>query len=186
MLQEYAQYLATVIDPQLEVFFEKERPYIFCKKGCSRCCESGQYLYTKLEFDLLMYGFSHLDDAVRGEIFKKIETIKKEGEKLYACPFLIEKECAVYPYRGLICRVFGLAWHNEDGSINVPNCIDVGLNYSNVFDKEKNFSPEMFALTGLQDEPVAYNVRPEALRETEAVRYLNLEFGECKPLIEWL
>ena len=33
------EYYLTAIQKQLGAFFEEQSPYIFCKEGCSHCCE---------------------------------------------------------------------------------------------------------------------------------------------------
>jgi len=196
MLEKYARYLR-VIDTKIQEFFEQQKPYIFCKERCSICCEKGKYPYTKLEFDFLMCGFGELSLEIKNEVGKKVDEIKaaqKEWNKnsdpknfTYVCPFLIDKKCSLYPYRGLICRVFGIAWYKEDGSINIPYCVDMGLNYSNVFDKGKKcFSKEMFEKTGFSEEPLAFNVSLKSLRQNDGVDYLGLQFGETRALIDWL
>ena len=53
MLKNYLNYLRFVND-KLNKFFEKQKPYIFCKKGCGMCCKNAQFPYSKIEMDYLM------------------------------------------------------------------------------------------------------------------------------------
>jgi Fe-S-cluster containining protein len=112
----------------------------------------------------------------------------KDGEKfLYECPFLIDKKCCAYPYRGLICRTHGLAFFIDNSKkLKVPACVDLGLNYSEVYDKKSQMLlTEKFKSCGFKKEPVAYNISLKELMKTELVEALELDFGETKPLIDW-
>jgi hypothetical protein len=65
--------------------------------------------------------------------------------------------------------------------------MEQGLNYSDVFDKEtKTFSKEKFLKTGNKKEPVAYNLGLENLKSKFGKDIMNLNFGETKPLLDWL
>ena len=97
---------------------------------------------------------------------------------MYKCPFLINSMCCVYRYRGLVCRTHGLAWYDEDeNKIRLPYCVNMGLNYAKVFDRE----------TGevLLQNPIKERLRIDSiLRSAEAEEY-SLECGEIRPLIKW-
>ena len=55
-LSNYLFYMG-YLNRKLEGFFENQSPYIFCKNGCSKCCQNGEYPFSKAEFDYLMVGF---------------------------------------------------------------------------------------------------------------------------------
>ena len=132
-LQLYKQYLNT-IQVLLNDYFDNQKEYLCCKKGCAHCCETGAYPYSRLEFDYLMIGFFKMDLKEQQGVIKRIKDLKKEYETvenkekfMYRCPFLNEeKSCTVYEYRGLICRTFGLLKPNKDGKINMPFCQSLG------------------------------------------------------------
>lgn len=181
------------LDKRFEKYFEAQKNYIFCKEGCSLCCEDSQYPYTEVEYRYLMLGVEQLERNIWDTIAENIERIKAEKSKCtdnaefeYVCPFLINKKCCVYEHRGLICRRFGLAYFAENNRVKVPYCVHHGLNYSNVYDtKTKMLSQEMFDATGFEVEPLAYNVSLKSLLKNEAVDYLELDFGETRMLIDW-
>ena len=71
MLENYEKYL-NLITNKIEGFFEKQKPYIFCKKGCAKCCEKGEYPWSEIEFKFIMKGFSLLDPSIQNEIKEKV------------------------------------------------------------------------------------------------------------------
>lgn len=195
MKQAYEKYLE-IIDKYLQKFFKRQKDYIFCKEGCSVCCENGSYPFSRLEFDYLMYGFSQLSDELKIQIMAEIKQLKeeksesKEKKFFHKCPFLIDKKCSVYKYRALICRNYGLMYHykNKKGEqrYHMPCCVFQGLNYSNVYDeKSGTLTTEKWEKTGIEVEPVAYNVSLDFLMDNNLTNHLNLEFGEQKHILDW-
>lgn len=104
----------------------------------------------------------------------------------YDCPFLINNECAVYQYRGIICRSFGLLNIGSDGRIKVPFCCFQGLNYANVMEDGGNkISAEKFKKSGIKEEPAAFHTNYEFLTDPDFEKMFKFSFGEKKPLIDW-
>lgn len=192
MIENYKAYLS-IVDKKLAGFFERSKDYIFCKEGCAFCCIDGEYPYSQLEFAYLRLGLSRLDAQTQNDILLKAGKILKQkaeftGETFtHECPFLIDNRCTVYAHRGIICRTHGLAFYLKDSDrIKVPNCVYRGLNYSNVYDKEtQKLSQELFEATGFAHEPVAFNLSLKFMLDNEATKYLELDFGEQKALIDW-
>lgn len=192
MFRTYEKYLDQ-IGAKIDKFFDQAKPYIFCKEGCSHCCETGQYPFSELEFKYILFGALNLSAEEIKIIDENVAEIKKQQKEsnddpfMYKCPFLINKRCCVYKYRGLICRTHGLAFYIDDNqNIKIPGCVDFGLNYSNVVDKEtKMISQEIFDSLGFEKEPVAYNLSLKFLMNNEATEYLELDFGESKASIDW-
>lgn len=200
ILRLYEKYLE-MVDTSLNEFFEQQKPYIFCKEGCSICCEEGEYPFSKLEMEYAMLGYINLNDEEKIIVQKNVEKIKEDkknfkptAEKkkfMHKCPFLITKRCSIYKYRGLVCRNHGLTAFTKDKDdktiYQMPHCVNDGLNYSNVYDENtKTLSSAKWKLTGIEIEPVAHNVSRDFLMDNETTKYLELEFGESKALIEWL
>lgn len=190
-LQKYQIYLQ-YLEQKIGDAFVEQSPYIFCKKGCSSCCEKGEYPFTEIEFAYLMQGVKELDAYTIEEIEKNIKNIREEKEKnttdkfMHACPFLVNKRCSLYNYRGIICRTHGVAFFGKDNQLLVPACVDEGLNYSNVYDFEtKKISSEKFKALGIEQEPLAHNFRLGYLTNNEITETLGLEFGEIKPMAHW-
>lgn len=199
MLTNYQKYL-DMLTKKLEGFFERQKPYIFCQKGCAKCCADAQFPFTEIEFKYLMTGLNALPLPTQNHIksnAKKILHDKRRYEKkwtfgkkkpfIYTCPCLINNSCAVYNHRGIICRTFGLLSKTPEmkGS-NVPFCAMQGLNYSSVYDNDKKMiSTEMYKQSGLTVEPVAYNVDYEFLIDNDFAKGYGFEFGQVKPLVEW-
>lgn len=231
-MEDYKKYLE-IIDEYLAKFFEQQKDYIFCKEGCSVCCENGSYPFSQLEFDYLMYGFKKLPQELKSQIMNEINQLKEErnilrkeisicapphpnpylspndtqsfgsagsqGEReqkqnpkkfFHKCPFLIDKKCSVYQYRALICRNYGLMYYykNNEGEqrYHMPCCVHQGLNYSNVYDeKEGTLTTEKWQASGIEVEPVSYNVSLAFLMDNNLTKFLELEFGTQKHILDW-
>ncbi len=193
-LKLYKQYLNT-IQCFLDKYFENQKEYICCQKGCAHCCEKGTYPYSQIEFDYLMIGFFKMDLKEQQGVLKRIQELKKEYESaenkekfMHRCPFLNEENvCTVYDYRGLICRTFGLLKPNKDGEIIMPFCQSLGLNYSKVYNKEKKMlDEELIKKHGYKNTPKAYDLSFKTLMSEDLFQDVKIEFGEIKSLIEWL
>lgn len=191
MLNNYLTYLQ-FINSKLKKFFEKQKPYIFCKKGCGLCCKNAQFPYSKIEIDYLMIGAWQLDLETKKIIAQNIKKIRNQKSEFngkmfkYDCPFLINNECSVYQYRGIICRSFGLLNVGTNEKIKVPFCCFKGLNYSNVMEDGGNkISEKKFKNLNAEEEPVAFYTNYEFLTDSDFERGFNFKFGEKRPLIDW-
>ena len=191
-IQKYRIYLS-YLEKKLGEYFKEQSPYIFCKAGCSSCCEKGEYPFTEIEFAYLMLGVQTLSKDIIQKIEANIVKLKKDKKNcrdrkfLHACPFLIDKKCSLYDYRGIICRSHGLAFFDKNQKLLVPACVDEGLNYSNVYDFEKRtISSEKYKKSGIEQEPLAHNVGVYYLTKNEITKELGLDFGEIKPMFEFL
>lgn len=194
-LENYEKYLGNLQNNIIDKFFEEQKAYIKCKMGCSSCCEKGEYPCSELELMYLMKGFNELDEDTKNKIQKNVNAITKELEesleKLYICPFLIDNCCSVYENRMLICRTHGLLFYktNKEGQTTnkIPACVEEGLNYSEVYDKEtKTISEEKWLNSGIETKPIAHNIDREILINNSDTKKLNLDFSESKKLIDWL
>lgn len=187
-LKLYKQYLNTIQD-LLDNYFENQKEYISCKKGCAYCCQKGQYPYSQLEFDYLIMGYMNLEKEKQEEILNRIKELKEtcKGE-MYRCPFLgNDNSCMVYDYRGLICRTFGLLKPDKNGEIIMPFCQSLGLNYSKVYDKQRKVLDEKLIKNGnYKNTPKAYQIGLKTLMSEDLFDGEPLHFGEIKSLIEWL
>lgn len=192
MIENYEQYL-DFLTGKLNKFFEAQSPYIFCKRGCAKCCQEGEYPFSQIEFDYLIRGFTSLPKETRFEILNNIAQIKlakknsTEEKFLYQCPFLINNECSVYTHRGIICRSFGLIYTVAgEAKPKIPFCAYKGLNYSNVFDTETGMIPtEKYKAMNIDKEPLAYNVSYNFLTSEDFEKMFKFKFGDKKPLIDW-
>jgi len=190
-IKNYQGYLM-FLESKLTKFFNSQKPYIFCKRGCGKCCQNAHFPYSQIEFDYLMLGYSGLDFVTRQivdeNITRTIELKRQTNDEKYRydCPFLINNECSVYPYRGIICRAFGLMTNGQDGSTKVPFCAYQGLNYSNVIDEKTDcVSLEKFKALGVEEEPLGFNVSYNFLTDEDFEKSFNFKFGEKKSLIDW-
>ena len=183
---------------KLQKYFDDQKEYICCHQGCAKCCRRAQFPYTEIEFKLICEGLSSLEPKLRKRIFGKIKNLNAKKQKfleenpdkkfIYNCPFLVNNECSVYYYRGLVCRAFGLMTFKLNSSElpGIPFCAYKGLNYSKVLDKKtNNISLEKFEKYKFKNEPLAFNVDYKTLINDEIGQGFGFEFGDVKPLIDW-
>lgn len=182
MLKRYEKFLEE-LDMELRGYFSEQKEFIKCKKGCTNCCTIGEYPFSRLEAEYLMYGFVKLPHDTKEKIRKNISEIKIQksnfsGERfLYNCPFLIDGGCAVYERRGIVCRTFGLAYLRDNNTVKVPDCANIGLNYSEVYDAAKG---EI-----LLNKPIQKDLRTDSILRSKTAEKYELECGEIRPLIDW-
>lgn len=162
-MQKYIDFLAK-LDKKLENFFISHRDDIYCKKGCSDCCQKGDYPISELELKYLTQGFLSLNSISKIQVQNNFKNIKR-GE---ACPFLIKNECSIYQYRPIICRVHGLCYLIKNNTVKLPYCTNKGKNYSNKYNNNEFIG-----------EPINEN-----LDTTEILKDFN--FGEIKNLYDWI
>ena len=194
MIENYVKFLE-FIQNRLNTFFENQKEYIFCKKGCARCCKNAQFPYSLTEVQYLLKGAIELDCDIQEKIKENILNILKEKKNFqgkifkYDCPFLIDNVCCVYEYRGIVCRTFGLVNQNpkdKDSKLKVPFCYKFGLNYSNVMDEKQNkITQEKITKAHTKEEPHGFNIDYHFLTGDDFERGFNFSFGEKKALIDW-
>ena len=162
-MDKYSEFLKD-LDARLCEYFSLHAEHICCKKGCSACCEKGDYPVSEIELKYLMLGFSKLDNDLKKTVQNNFLKMQK-GEQ---CPFLIENSCSIYPYRPIICRVHGLAYLCKENLVKVPYCANNGLNYKDVYKDEEFLS-----------EPIQENLDTQSLLK-------DFDFGEIRNLFDWL
>jgi len=184
LLENYEKFLND-FDKILTTLFERQKEYIMCKKGCSICCEKGDYPFSQLEFSYLTKGFISLPNDKKIVVQNNIKNLSEEkrkykGERFeHKCPFLIEKECSVYKYRGIICRTFGICYYDsEKDYVRLPGCVNNGLNYSKVYDEKTK-------ILSIEDVP-AINLRIDKVLESKEAKKYNLDHGEIRSMLSWL
>ena len=183
MFNRFQHYLE-IIDIRLAEMFKAQAPFIKCKIGCAYCCREGDYPVSELEYVNMMLYYNQLQDNLKDAINENISSLlEKKREKYYECPFLIKGVCSIYLARPLICRTFGLISYTESGRKKIPFCVNLGLNYSEVFDEETS---KIVNCAEDGTEPIAYNVDRLFLRSKEMEETFNIFFGEDKALIDWL
>jgi hypothetical protein len=196
MDMEFQRYIALLeaVTPIINEHFEMQKEYIKCKIGCCNCCQKGYYPVTRAEAKLLKVGFEALDPSLKEEITKRAEKLNnerdafvKEGNPVlkfkYVWPFLVDDKCSIYQYRGVICRTQGLLLQsiNDSAVVNMPACVNIGLNYANM--KDEN----------LQTPPVALDFSYESLvkmcgadPDTLEDDLKNPNSNEIRMIFEWI
>ena len=162
-LDKYIKFL-NELDTRLDKYFKEQAEFLCCQKGCSDCCEKGDYPISELELKYIMHGYARLNNSERIKIQENIKNLERGGK----CPFLINKECSIYKYRPIICRVHGLAYIYKNDLVKVPYCVNNGKNYKTVFENNEFLS-----------KPIQEN-----LETTEILK--NFDYGEIRNLYDWI
>lgn len=184
--ENYESFL-NILMQDIEAIFEHQKDFIFCKKGCTHCCQNGEYPFTEIEFKYLLQAFKNLNQNTKDIITNNIKNLKQNEQGYYSCPFLINNSCSVYQQRGLVCRTFGLLIENASGKIEGPFCGKLGLNYSNIYDKEtKLLQINKIENNEFKKLPKAFKLDISNIINLSLVKDLDLEFGEQKSLLQWL
>ena len=181
MLKRYKKFLKE-LDNQIAKYYESQKAYIKCKKGCAECCQIGEYPFSRLEAEYIMSGFINLPAQTQNIIKNNIQNLLEEKSKSvatrfeYCCPFLIDKECALYEYRGIVCRTFGLAYL-DNNKVILPECVKSGLNYYNVYNLDKS--------EVTLKNPIKENLHIDKIFHSKTAEKYQLECGKIQPLIDW-
>ncbi len=170
MLKTYEKFLDN-LDNKLAQYFEFEKDDIVCKQGCSHCCEHGDYPFSRLELEYLMQGILQLEPQIKKQVFENFKKITNKFD--YTCPFLINKSCCIYKYRSITCRTHGLAYLNSENIAKLPDCTNLGLNFSNTFDPKTSVITREIIKENLDLNEIIKNANK------------NLEFGEIRALVNW-
>lgn len=192
-LKVYKKFL-NKLDTQLKEYFEEQKDFIKCQRKCSLCCKKGNLVISEIEFKGIKEAYNNLDKDTKNIILEKIDKYIKELnnfagkggkiiEYLHECPFLIDDECSIYESRPIKCRTYGLI-RSEPGEEEpkLPDCINNGLNYSNIYDSEtKSLSSEKLKELGLSSEPKAYDISYLVILGKE----VDMEVGDFNTLLLW-
>lgn len=172
-------------DNILNFLFEQQKEYIFCKKGCSMCCQKGNYPFSRIEFWYITQGYINLDDNIKKIVQQNIKDLRQQRKNKkediifeHKCPFLINNECCIYEYRGIICRTFGLCYYDDkNGYVRIPDCAKYGLNYSEQYNnKTKELS--------IKNVPYV-NLRIDRVLESELAKKHGIKCEQIRPLLDW-
>lgn len=163
MNQNYKDFLKN-FDLKLENYFNSHKKHIHCIIGCSSCCEKGDYPLSQIELEYVMQGYIKLDNDIKIMVQNNIKSFTR-GEK---CPFLIQNQCSIYPYRPIVCRVHGLAYLCNDNKVKVPYCVNFNKNYSDCYNNGE-----------ITINPVLENLdTPNVLKD--------FDYGEIRNLYDWI
>jgi len=196
MLEKYITYLG-VLQEKLDVYFQDQEESLKCKAGCDICCKDSYYPVSQLEYEYMKIGLNNnFTEKEREKINQAAVNIIKDRrifaktnpnlmEYSYICPFLVNGSCGIYKYRALICRSHGLIYKDVKipNKNNVPHCMNLGLNYSNIYDEEtRQFSTEKAEALGIKATPKVYDLSYSILMKESG----GLDFGDVRMLVEWI
>ena len=152
-------YFIKKLDERLQKYFDAFAGSVGCKKGCSLCCEKGDYPLSDIELEYLIKGYIKLNNEIKLKVQQNIKNMEKGGQ----CPFLVNKECSIYKYRPIVCRVHGLAYVCRDNVVKVPYCANKGLCYK-----------ESYANNEFIGKPVLENLDTKSLLKDYSCEIRNL------------
>lgn len=186
-IENYKIFLKS-IDSDLAKIFDYQKEYIFCKEGCAHCCKNADFPMSELEFEYLMLAYSELSDDIKNQITKNIGIAKTSKDKdHYDCPFLINNKCSIYTNRPLVCRAFGVLTQNANGVPAFPFCTTIGLNFSQIYDKEtKRLSPELYDKGNFKVFPKIFRLSNTVIMNLPLAKELGIDFGKAKRMIDFL
>ncbi len=183
LLENYEKFLEE-FNIEIEEIFEKQKEFIKCKKGCSLCCRQGDYPFSQLEFTYLMDGYIKLPAQIKVIVQNNIKNLLEEkknfsGERFeHKCPFLINDECCVYKYRGIICRTFGVCYYDDiKDCVRLPGCVHYGLNFANVYDENTK--------TLDMEDVYPKNLRIDKVLESPTAKKYEFNHGQIRPILDW-
>lgn len=109
------QALLTKIEAHTGHIEEKYKDQMACKKGCDTCCKFLSLF--PVEALAIAHAFKNLSGTDREMIIQQLKI------NLDACPLLINRECALYSARSIICRTHGYPiFLEKDGESVVDFC----------------------------------------------------------------
>lgn len=185
-IENYEKFLE-IVDEDLRKIFDYQKEYLCCSEGCAHCCKQGDYPMSELEFKYLIVGFEKLSEDLKEKIRANMEVTKVGDKDSYVCPFLIENKCSVYHNRPLVCRAFGVLTEDAKGNPSYPFCTTIGLNFSKIYDKEKqHLSSELAEKNGYKIFPKIFRLSNKVFMNLPLAKKLNLDFGEAKKMVDFL
>ena len=181
----FEKFLAS-IDSDVKKIFDYQKEYIHCQKGCSLCCQKGDYPISEIEFNYLMQGFNRLEGTKKALIQKNINKLKEADKDSYTCPFLVENSCSVYQNRPFVCRMFGVLTEDAAGNPTFPFCTTEGLNYSEIYDpKTQHLSMDLVFKKNFKVFPKFFRLSNRVILNLPLAKELNIQFGETKRMIDF-
>jgi uncharacterized protein len=99
----------------------RKNSQLACKSGCGKCCFKADIEATILEFLPFAY---HLYKSGLAIDWQQKLSVESSDICVILNPFLNgQGQCSSYPYRGLICRLFGFsARRNKYGTTELVTC----------------------------------------------------------------
>lgn len=131
------------LDKKISSFQKKSG--LNCIFGCGECCKNPDIEATIIEFFPLAY---HLFlNGSANYYYQKLST--PEVNKV--CLFFISENqdnqkglCGIYPFRGLICRLFGFSYIiDKTGAIQLVTCKKIKLSFSDTMKDFEN-NPKLY------------------------------------------
>ena len=115
LLQNYNE-LVKKINHHIEQLEQRYPEDIACKKGCDSCCKP--LTVFPVEALNLAYAFARLDPQIKDKILTNISAAPD------SCPLLVDKICALYDQRPVICRTHGypVLIKSQEDQANIDFC----------------------------------------------------------------
>ena len=162
-------------------FFKKNKRKIACYKGCYNCCLNPVAPITEIELMGISWYVSEIitDSATRDNLKVQMQNHKEN----LSCPFLVNRECSIYPLRPIACREFHIIGKpcatGEDPIKSRPE--DIWTPSRNVARKAAmellrffGFSKQKEMLDAYEDGYIHRNARDmDAIDWTELIKVMN-------------
>ena len=113
-----------ISDTHIETHIAEKSITPACHKGCHACCLKPTVPFTEPELLAISW---YVSEVLEGDARPRVKLRLVEHEQRLECPFLIDRECSIYPVRPLACRQFLVKFKacdiGEDVGITRPNDI---------------------------------------------------------------
>ncbi|MFA9190936.1 YkgJ family cysteine cluster protein [Flavobacterium sp. FZUC8N2.13] len=121
----------------IEIVLFQERSTLGCVAGCGKCCTNPEIDASPLEF--LPWAFHLFLNGEAENVLFALKTSSKSSCYIYNPLSLVDKNkgnCSDYPYRGLICRLFGFGANKDKyGQYRMATCKIIKDNQKEAFEK---------------------------------------------------
>lgn len=121
----------------IEIALFQERSTLGCVAGCGKCCTNPEIDASPLEF--LPWAFHLFLNGEAENVLLALKTSSKSSCYIYNPLSLVDKNkgnCSDYPYRGLICRLFGFGANKDKyGQYRMATCKIINDNQKEAFEK---------------------------------------------------
>lgn len=154
---------------------KRTRRAVACHKGCSACCVRPAVPISTPELrGVSWYVSERLDHATQDRLIPRLRNHQASPE----CPFLLDRECAIYPMRPIACRIFHVytsaCYPSEDVFQSRPGDIFIQDRDTARRVGMRFLDSDVYGLNTMREKKAAFD-REIMLSETIPMHYVNWE-----------
>lgn len=122
------------LDKEIAIF--QSKTYLHCKAGCGKCCTHAEVDASPLEF--LPWAYNLFLNGTAASTLNKLNSISSAICLIYQPLSVVDAgsgKCSDYPFRGLICRLFGYGANRDKlGELRLATCKIIKENQAENFE----------------------------------------------------